>query len=143
MTVKIIGRSDTFEKLSIPLFRESVPAGFPSPASDYCEQHLDLNDLCITNPPATYFVQVEGDSMTGAGIFPGDILVVDRSIDATHGDIVVAALNNEFTVKKLELQPTVRLMPMSPNHQPIELSEEADLTIFGVATNVIHSLRKR
>ncbi|MBW2510754.1 MAG: UV protection and mutation protein, partial [Deltaproteobacteria bacterium] len=89
MMVSSIGESGEFEKLGIPLFADAVPAGFPSPATDYCERKLDLNELCIQHPAATYFVRAQGDSMIEAGIFPGDVLVVDRSISASHGDIVI------------------------------------------------------
>ncbi|MCF6179179.1 MAG: translesion error-prone DNA polymerase V autoproteolytic subunit, partial [Geopsychrobacter sp.] len=123
------------------LFSDAVAAGFPSPASDYCERKLDLNDLCVQNPAATYFVRATGDSMIEAGIFPGDVLVVDRSINASHGDIVIVAVDGELTVKRLETRPTLRLMPMNPNYAPIDLSENADLEVFGVATTVVHSLR--
>mgnify|MGYP001774461866 CR=1 FL=1 len=142
MSVEYLGKSDEFPTLDIPLFLEAVPAGFPSPASDYCERTLDLNELCIQKPAATYFVRVQGDSMIEAGIFPGDILVVDRSLDAHHGDIIIAAFNGELTVKKLETSPQMRLVPMNQHHAPIIVPEGADLEIFGVATTVIHSLRK-
>ena len=137
-----IGESGEFTQLGIPLFSDAVAAGFPSPATDYCERKLDLNDLCIQKPAATYFVRAQGDSMIDAGIFPGDVLVIDRSIDASHGDIVIAAVNGELTVKLLETKPQTRLVPMNNQHAPIVIPEGADLEIFGVATNVIHSLRK-
>ena len=137
-----IGASASFPQLEIPLFLETVPAGFPSPASDYCERKLDLNELCIKTPAATYFVRAQGDSMLDAGIFPGDVLVVDRSLNAKHGDIVIASFNGELTVKKLELSPSVRLVAMNTNYAPIEIPEDADLEIFGVVTNAIHSLHK-
>jgi DNA polymerase V len=140
--VASIGESGEFEQLGIPLFSDAVPAGFPSPATDYCERKLDLNELCIQKPAATYFVRAQGDSMIDAGIFPGDVLVIDRSITASHGDIVIAAVNGELTVKLLETKPQTRLVPMNSQHAPIVIPEEADLEIFGVATNVIHSLRK-
>ena len=140
--VASIGESGEFEQLGIPLFSDAVSAGFPSPATDYCERKLDLNELCIQKPAATYFVRAQGDSMIDAGIFPGDVLVIDRSIDASHGDIVIAAVNGELTVKLLETKPQTRLVPMNSQHAPIVIPEEADLEIFGVATNVIHSLRK-
>jgi len=140
--VSNIGESGEFAPLDIPLFSDAVPAGFPSPATDYCERKLDLNELCIQKPAATYFVRATGDSMIDAGIFPGDVLVIDRSIEASHGDIVIAAINGELTVKKLETKPQTRLVPMNSQHAPIVIPEEADLEIFGVATNVIHSLRK-
>lgn len=142
MSVINIGKSGEFTPLNIPLFLDNVPAGFPSPASDYCERILDLNELCIKNPAATYFVRAQGDSMIDAGIFPGDVLVVDRSITAQHGDIVIAEFNGELTVKKLETTPTVRLVPMNKQHDPVNIPEGTDLEIFGVVTNAIHSLRK-
>jgi DNA polymerase V len=137
-----IGESGEFTQLGIPMFLDAVAAGFPSPATDYCERKLDLNELCIQKPAATYFVRAQGDSMIDAGIFPGDVLVIDRSIDASHGDIVIAAVNGELTVKLLETKPQTRLVPMNNQHAPIVIPEGADLEIFGVATNVIHSLRK-
>ncbi len=140
--VSNIGESGEFLPLDIPLFSDAVPAGFPSPATDYCERKLDLNELCIQKPAATYFVRAEGDSMIDAGIFPGDVLVIDRSLEASHGDIVIAAVNGELTVKRLETKPQTRLVPMNIQHDPIVIPEEAELEIFGVATNVIHSLRK-
>ncbi len=139
--VSNIGESGEFEKLGIPLYSDSVNAGFPSPATDYCERKLDLNELCVQKPAATYFVRAQGDSMIEAGIFPGDVLVIDRSINPSHGDIVIAAVNGELTVKRLELQPQKRLVPMNSNYEPVDIPEEADLEIFGVATTVIHRLR--
>ena len=141
MSVENIGESGEFVQLGIPLFADAVAAGFPSPASDYCERKLDLNELCIQNPAATYFVRASGDSMLEAGIFPGDVLVVDRSLNAAHGDIVIVSVNGELTVKRLETKPRVRLVPMNRKYAPIDLPEGADLEVFGVATNVIHSLR--
>ena len=142
MPVDKIGHSGDCQSLDIPMFLESVAAGFPSPASDYCERTLDLNELCIQKPAATYFVRAQGDSMIDVGIFPGDVIVVDRSLTARNGDIVIASFNGELTVKKLELQPQTRLVAMNSNYADISIPEGADLEIFGVATNVIHSLRK-
>lgn len=142
MKVTKIGKSSEFTQLDIPLFLDNVPAGFPSPASDYCERKLDLNELCIKKPAATYFVRAQGDSMVDAGIFPGDVLVVDRSLAAQHGDIVIAEFDGELTVKKLETTPSVRLVPMNKNHDPLDIPEGSDLEIFGVVTTSIHSLRK-
>jgi len=141
MKVERIGRAGCFAALDIPLFLDKVPAGFPSPASDYCERSLDLNELCIRTPAATYFVRAQGDSMIEAGIFSGDVLVVDRSLEAKHGDIVIAEFNGELTVKKLELKPETRLVPMNSQHAPVSIPDGAELEIFGVVTTVIHSLR--
>lgn len=142
MTVKNIGEGGEFKQLDIQLFSDAVPAGFPSPATDYCERKLDLNELCVQHPAATYFVRAQGDSMIAAGIFPGDVLVVDRSLEAAHGDIVIASVNGELTVKRLETRPKMRLVPMNSRHAPIEVPDGAELEIFGVATTVIHSLRR-
>ena len=129
--------------LAIPLFSDAISAGFPSPAQDYIEQTLDLNELCIKHPAATSFVRVEGDSMSGAGILPNDILVVDRSIQATQGDIVVASLYGEFTVKELVLGANPYLLPHNPAYQPIIIPEGSDMEIFRVVTNVVRNLRTR
>lgn len=142
MTVENIGEGGDFKQLDIQMFSDAVPAGFPSPATDYCERKLDLNELCVQHPAATYFVRAQGDSMIDAGIFPGDVIVVDRSISASHGDIVIASFNGELTVKRLETTPSTRLVPMNSQYDPVVIPEEADLEIFGVATTVIHSLRK-
>lgn len=127
------------QAIQVPLFAERVPAGFPSPAADYVEKTLDLNELCISHPAATFFVRADGDSMIDGGINTGDILIVDRSMTAQHGQIVIAAVDNEFTVKRLVLQPTVQLQPMNDKYQPIEIGSESELQIFGVVTFCIHS----
>lgn len=126
-----------------PLFLCGVSAGFPSPADDYIEHQLDLNDLLIKNPPATFFVKVAGDSMTGAGIYDGSILIVDRSIEATHGRIVIAAVNGELTVKRLEMTDnSCRLVAENPNYSPLEITEENQFEIWGVVTSVIQQFNK-
>ena len=123
----------------IPLYASTVRAGFPSPADDYIEQHLDLNEHLIKHPAATFFVTASGDSMSGAGIASGDMLVVDRSLEATHGKIVIAAINGELTVKRLSrIAGTVQLLPENSQYQPIEITGEEDLVIWGVVTHVIH-----
>ena len=122
-------------------FTDQVAAGFPRPAADYCESRLDLNDLCIKHPAATFFVRAQGDSMIDAGIFPGDVIVVDRSVTAKHGDIVIATFNGEHSIKKLETKPTLRLVPMNSNYEPIEIPEGTDIDIFGVATHTVHALQ--
>lgn len=142
MTIENLGESGEFQQLDIQMFTDAVPAGFPSPATDYCERKLDLNELCVQHPAATYFVRAQGDSMLEAGIFPGDVLVIDRSITAAHGDIVIVSVNGELTVKQLETRPKTRLVPMNKKYAPIDVPDDADLEVFGVATTVIHSLRK-
>lgn len=125
--------------LQLPLYIERVPCGFPSPAQDYIEQRIDLNDLLVQHPSATYFLKVSGDSMIEAGISDGDMIVVDSSLTAGHGDIVVAAIDGEFTIKRLQLHPSVQLMPMNNNYRPIPVKAEDALEVFGVVTYVIKS----
>lgn len=142
MHATILARATTAPNpLEIPLFLDRVPAGFPSPAADYVEDTLNLNDLCIRHPAATYFVRAEGDSMIDVGIFSGDILIVDSSLTPRHGDVIIASLNGEFTVKELELQPRTRLLPRNPIYRPIDLPDGCELDVFGVVTSVVHSLR--
>ncbi len=108
------------------------------------EQTLNLNELCVQHPAATYFVRASGDSMIDAGIHCDDVLVVDRSITARDGDIVVASLDHSFTVKKLELSPTIRLLPMNKadsDYQAQEIDQESEFDVFGVVTFVVHPVR--
>jgi len=127
--------------VTAPLFNSRVSAGFPSPADDYIEQALDLNQLLIQKPAATFFVRAEGDSMIGAGIHSNDILVVDRSIEAVPNKVVICALNGELTVKRLiSKQGQLVLMAENPLYPDIPLHEGIDMTIWGVVTNVIHAL---
>ena len=127
--------------ISVPLFTDKVAAGFPSPADDYIEKTLDLNDLLVQKPAATFFVRAEGESMLGAGIHPNDILVVDRSIEAVPGKIVICALNGELTVKRLKsIGNEIVLGAENPAYQDIIVQEAIDVVIWGVVTSVIHSL---
>ncbi|MCB2384124.1 translesion error-prone DNA polymerase V autoproteolytic subunit [Shewanella baltica] len=137
----ILGRFAKHTQYRLSLFSSLIAAGFPSPAQDYVEQTLDLNELCIKHPAATFFVKVQGDSMIDAGIFSGDILVVDRSLQPAHGDTVVAAVNGEFTVKQLQLRPVVQLLPRNALFSPIAINDESELNIFGVVTNVVKKLK--
>jgi len=138
--VELIRPANVSALLALPLFMERVPCGFPSPAQDYVEQRIDLNKLIVQHPSSTYFVRVSGESMTGAGINDGDMLVVDSALRASHGDIVVASVEGEFTVKRLQLQPCLQLMPMNQQFKPIAISTEDALEVFGVVTYVIKSV---
>lgn len=143
MSCILLGDYESFSRLNIPLFLERVSAGFPSPAEDYVEKTLDLNELCIQHPAATFFVRVQGESMIEAGIFPDDVLVVDRSLRAQHGDIIIASLESEMTVKQLHLIPLpVRLLPRHPAYQPIIVEGDMVMEVFGVVTNVVRSLKR-
>lgn len=125
----------------LPVFASKVQAGFPSPADDYIEGYLDLNTKFIRHPAATFVLQATGDSMIEAGIFSGDWLLVDKSIEATDGKIVIAAIHGELTVKRLSRKgQRVYLLPANPKFKPIEITEEIEMTIWGVVTSVIHEL---
>jgi len=125
--------------VALPIYLESIKAGFPSPADDFIDKKLDLNDLLIKHPVATFFVRVSGDSMLGAGIHTGDILVVDRALEAVNANIVVAVINGELTVKRLRMaRGKVTLMPENIHYKPIEITENDDFSIWGVVTSVIH-----
>lgn len=122
-----------------PLYEASVAAGVPSPADDSVNAHLDLNELLIQHPSATFLVRVAGQSMIGAGIHHNDVLVVDRSIEAVSGKIVVAAVDGELTVKRLCRRGNiVSLEPENQAYRPIVLTEGMDVRIWGVVTSVIH-----
>ncbi len=125
----------------LPLATESVAAGFPSPAADYVEVGIDLNEQLIRHPSSTFFLRVSGDSMTGAGIHHGDLLIVDRSVEPRPGRIVVAVLDGGFTLKRLVLQRGRWCLEAAhPAYPPLELSDDDDTRLWGVAIHVIHSL---
>ncbi|HIJ56193.1 MAG TPA: translesion error-prone DNA polymerase V autoproteolytic subunit [Deltaproteobacteria bacterium] len=124
-----------------PLFMVPVAAGFPSPAEDYLEGKLDLNKYLIKHPAATFFVRVTGDSMIAAGIHPGDILIVDRSIEPADKKVVIAVIEGELTVKRIRrLKGKILLMPENENYKPLQINAEMNFEIWGVVTNVIHPL---
>lgn len=141
MNVDAVYVPDLSTPYALPVFLGRLPAGFPSPADDYSEGKLDLNRHLIKHPAATFFVRVTGDSMIGAGIHSGDLLVVDRSLDAVDGNVIVAALDGELTVKRLSKRGEIlRLLPANADYQPIEILTQHTFEIFGVVTNVIHAL---
>jgi DNA polymerase V len=122
----------------VPLYQSKVQAGFPSPADDYIEDVLDLNEYLIKHPAATFMVRATGESMTGAGIHPNNILIVDRSINATHGQIVIAAIDGELTVKRLyQKEGVIKLQPENPSFQDIRITSDNDMVIWGVVTKCI------
>lgn len=123
----------------LPIYSNTVSAGFPSPADDHAEGKLDLNNYLIHKPSSTFFVRVSGDSMIGVGINPGDLLVVDRSVEPKHNKIVIAAVNSELTVKRLyKKDGKISLIAENPNYPPIEFNSEESLLIWGVVTSAIH-----
>ena len=126
----------------LPLYGHKVSAGFPSPADDYVEDKLDLNQLLIQNKSATFFLRVKGDSMLNAGIHDGDIIVVDRSVEAMDRSVVVAVIDGELTVKRLAYRNgSAELHAENTKYAPIRLKEGQELTIWGVVTSAVHSVK--
>ncbi|NLS56196.1 translesion error-prone DNA polymerase V autoproteolytic subunit [Hafnia alvei] len=126
----------------LSLFDNRVPAGFPSPAADYIDKPIDLNELLIAHPVATYFVRVSGEPMTGAGIFDSSLLLVDSSIRPQHNDIIIACLGGELTVKRYVTRPRTMLLAENPAYLPIELYEGEDQETFGVVKFAINEARR-
>lgn len=141
MKIEAIYRADVSTARHQLYFEAKVPAGFPSPAADYEESKLDLNEHLVRNPAATFFVRVSGDSMTGAGIHDGDLLIVDRSLNPKDKNVVLAVLNGEFTVKRIRIhKQKICLEPANDKYVRQEVTEDAEFQVWGVVTNVIHSL---
>ncbi|MEO0949384.1 MAG: translesion error-prone DNA polymerase V autoproteolytic subunit [Cyanobacteria bacterium J06641_5] len=135
-------RCDRRISCPLPSYTSRVSAGFPSPAEDYIEQSLDLNELLIQHPSSSFFLRVEGNSMIGAGIGDGDLLLVDRAVEPTNGRIVIAVIDGELTVKRLCYTQAGQpyLYPENPDYPPINISEETDCHLWGVVTNVIKAV---
>ncbi|QRO33937.1 LexA family protein [Chromobacterium violaceum] len=126
----------------LPLVLSPVRAGFPSPADDYLDDNINLHDYLVTDPPATFIVRVRGDSMIGAGIAAGDLLVVDKGLTANHGDIVIAVLDGEFTVKRLHrMRGRCALIAENPAYPPIQLADGQELEIWGVVRGCVKRFR--
>ena len=125
----------------LTFYKEAVECGFPSPARDFTEGTIDLNEELSPHPNATFIVRARGDSMVGSGIYPGDLLIVDRSIKPQNESIIIAVLDGELSVKILRLKnKQVNLSSSNKNYADVPVSEEMDFTIWGVCTNVIHNL---
>ena len=134
-----IFKPDETTSVSCPFYTYAVEAGFPSPAEDYVEGSLDLNKHLIKHPAATFFVKVSGDSMIDAGIYPDDILIVDRSLEAVDKKIVIAVIDGELTVKRLRYRDSLLFLePENCGYLPIKITEEMAFEVWGVVTNVIH-----
>lgn len=134
-------KPDLNSETTIPLVSHRVSAGFPSPALDFMETSIDLNKVLVENKIATFYVQVEGNSMIDAGIQNKDILVVDRSIEPRNNKIAICLVDGEFTVKRIKLDADcLWLMPENPNYKPIKVTEENQLIIWGIVTYVIKKL---
>lgn len=136
-----VAQKSSKERQALPLFLTPVSAGFPSPASDYLDKKLDLHEYLIRNEAATFFLRACGNSMVNASINDGDLLIVDRSYEASHGRIVIAALDGELTVKRIVRRGAkVFLAPENPDYPEIDITEQEYIHIWGVVTTVIHSL---
>src|SRR5712692_7436621 len=139
--VEVIYTPDPSTTVERPVFLARVPGGFPSPADDYLEGKLDLNQYLVKHPAATFFVRVTGDSMIGAGIHSGDLLIVDRSLEPKDGNVVIASVDGELTVKRLSIREgKPALLPDNDQYPPVEVGEHAAFEVWGVVTNVIHEL---
>jgi DNA polymerase V len=131
------------KKITLPLYSSRVPAGFPSPADDFLDKRLDLNEYLIKHPAATFFVRVTGNSMIHAGIHSGDILIVDRAEEPKDKSVVVALLDGEFTVKRIrKIKKDLFLVPENGAFKPMKITEDMDFEVWGVVQYVIHELKK-
>lgn len=134
----IIHLPDPNSKLTLPNVGDQIVAGFPSPAEDYLEAMLDLNRMLIKNPSATFYGRVKGNSMKDAGVDPGDLLVIDKSLAYRNNALAVCFLNGEFTLKRIKIEgDTLLLMPANPDFQPIVVKEDADFAVWGIVTYII------
>ncbi len=139
MKITLVTRQEAVSYLPLPLFTSTVPAGFPSPADDYIEGSLDLNQHLIKNPSATFFARASGESMTGAGILDGALLIIDKSITPRNGHIVIAAINGELTCKMLDIDKRL-LLASNPAFKAIPIHGDLDFIIEGVVIHAINSL---
>lgn len=127
--------------LDIPFYQSNVSAGFPSPAEDFMELDLNLQEYLVQHPSATFCVKVTGDSMENAGIFSGDVMVVDRALEPKNKTIVLAVLDGEFTVKRIHKKGDLLFLnPENDNFKPIEITQEMNFKVWGVVTHIIHKV---
>ena len=127
------------KKTKIKLYTTSISAGFPSPAEDHMDVSLDINEYLVKHPSSTFYIYVKGDSMINSGIFDGDLMIVDRSLEVKSNSIVVAVINGEFTVKKIKKDSgNIYLIPDNKNYKPILLENSMDFQIWGIVTHTIH-----
>ena len=134
-----VDHAEKCKEIGIPYYADAVQAGFPSPAGDYIEKRLDLNELMVKRPAATFFVRAQGDSMIKAGIHSGDILVVDKSIEVSNNKIVIAVVDSELTVKRYRIIKDKHfLYAENDKFKPIEIAADSDFRVWGVVTFVIH-----
>ena len=137
MPITPIAQHESQGILEIPGFIARVPAGFPNPADDYMDRRLDLNEHLIKHPAATFYCRVSGESMRGAGIFDGDLLIVDRAVKPVHGNVVLASIHGELTCKILDINNQC-LLAANKNYPPIPINEDSGFSVEGV---IIYSIR--
>nr|WP_299380324.1 translesion error-prone DNA polymerase V autoproteolytic subunit [uncultured Halomonas sp.] len=139
----VVGRvDDTTATRLLPLFADAVRAGFPSPADDYIERDLDLVGHLVQHPSSTFYVRAKGDSMENDGIYDGDLLIVDRSLEPRNGDVLIIALDGELTCKRLgAIGQRPYLLPGNPNYRPIPLTG-VECHVWGIVTHNVHALRR-
>ena len=139
LKVQTVHKLESKTEWSLPMILEHIPAGFPSPSDDHIDSHIDLNQHLIEHPESTYLIRVTGESMIGAGIFESDILIVDRSITATHNKVVIASVDGELLVKRISIKNrTIYLCSENAAYPPIPIESGNELMIWGVVTYVIH-----
>ncbi|WP_291275134.1 translesion error-prone DNA polymerase V autoproteolytic subunit [Flavobacterium sp.] len=132
---------DTKRGLELPFISAGIKAGFPSPAADFDETRVSIDQIVVKHKEATFYAKASGTSMIGAGIDDGDILVIDRSLEARNGKIAVCFVDGEFTVKRIKVeQDCVYLLPENPKFEPIKVTEENELIVWGIVTHVVKSL---
>lgn len=137
-----IANTENTNPKELPLFLTTVTAGFPSPADDYVDKKINLHEYLIRNNAATFFLKAHGESMINAGIYDGDLLIVDRSIEAAHNKIVIAAIDGELTVKRLiRRKNQVVLAPENPDYPEFDITLKEHIHIWGVVTYAIHKVQ--
>ena len=137
-----IYKAKNLSSLSLDFYVNPVCAGFPSPAEDHLDIALDLNEHLIKHPAATFYIYAQGSSMQESGIYDGDIMVVDRSIEASSGDIVIASISGEFTVKHLLIKnQKTYLIPANKDYSPMSITDDMDMQIWGIVIHAIHSFK--
>lgn len=143
LTIEVFG-ADVSSGLALPYADQGIQAGFPNPAQDYLDLCLDLNKELVTNPPATFYGRVRGDSLVEADVREGDILIIDKSLTPVQDDLVVAFIDGDFTLKFIHIdQNVVWLMPANEQYRPIKVTAENDFLVWGVVTYTIRDNRKR
>lgn len=138
-----IFRAEVNTELSLPIADDGIKAGFPSPAQDFMDLALDLNKELVRHPASTFYGRVRGDSMQDAGVYDGDILIIDKSLEPRNGDMAVCFVDGEFTIKYIKIEKDiVWLIPANDSYNPIKVTEENDFLVWGIVTYCITKIRR-